>query len=176
MMPTASHAAGETPWPGPGLREPQERLDPRARVVWALNELIGGAISGGITLIVLLGMRRLFDLHWGWVAGITAVVVLRAVVWAWLGTALRYRQWRFEIREDEVDLLHGILVRTRQLVPMARIQHVDTTSGPLQRRFGLASVVFYTAAGGMTIPALSAERAARVRDQIAALAKVHDEL
>ena len=89
---------------------------------------------------------------------------------------MRYRQWRFEIREDEVDLLHGIVVRTRQIVPMSRIQHVDTTRGPLQRRYGLASVVFYTAAGSMTIPALSVERAADVRDRIAALAKVHDDL
>lgn len=161
---------------GPGLREPRERLDPRARAVWALNELIGGVVTGGIALLVLFGARRIFDLHWGWVAGITAAIVLRAVVWAWAGPALQYRQWRFEIRDDEVDLLHGIVVRTRQIIPMSRIQHVDTTRGPLQRRFGLASVVFYTAAGVMSIPALSAERAAEVRDQIAALAKVHDDL
>ena len=173
MMPTTPDTAAID---GPGLREPRERLDPRARIVWALNELIGGVVTGGAVLVVLLGAWRLFHFHWGWVAGITVAIVLRAVVWAWAGPALQYRQWRFEIRDDEVDLLHGLVVRTRQIVPMSRIQHVDTTSGPLQRRFGLASVVFYTAAGAMSIPALSAARAAAVRDQIAALAKVHDDL
>jgi uncharacterized protein len=179
MMPSPSDTAApdmaETA-AAPGLREPRERLDPRARMVWALNELIGGAIMGVVALVILLGAWRAFGLHWGWVAGITGAIVLRAVVWAWVGPALQYRQWRYEIRDDEVDLLHGLVVRTRQIVPMSRIQHVDTTRGPLQRRFGLASVVFYTAAGAMSIPALSAARAAEVRDQIAALAKVHDDL
>jgi membrane protein YdbS with pleckstrin-like domain len=68
------------------------------------------------------------------------------------------------------------MVKTRQLIPMSRIQHVDTRRGPLQQRFGLSSVVFYTAAGSMEIPALSQERAADVRDRIAELAKVHDDL
>jgi len=98
----------------------------------------------------------------------------------WIGTIVgpgwRYRFWRYEIRDDEVDLQYGWLVQKRQLVPMTRIQHVDTRRGPLQRRFGLSSVVFYTAAGSMEIPALSQEVAASVRDRIADLAKVHDDI
>ena len=89
---------------------------------------------------------------------------------------LRWRRWRYEIREDEVDLQRGIFWVTRTLVPLARIQHVDTQSGPLQRRFGLATVVFYTAAGANQIPELSAPVAADVRDRIAELTREQDEL
>jgi membrane protein YdbS with pleckstrin-like domain len=64
----------------------------------------------------------------------------------------------------------------RTLVPLARIQHVDTRSGPLQRRFGLATVVFYTAAGANSIPELSAPVAAEARDRIAELTREQDEL
>jgi membrane protein YdbS with pleckstrin-like domain len=89
---------------------------------------------------------------------------------------LRWRRWRYEIREDEVDLQRGIVWVSRTLVPLARIQHVDTRSGPLQRRFALATVVFYTAAGPNQIPELSAPVAAQVRDRIAELTREQDEL
>jgi membrane protein YdbS with pleckstrin-like domain len=87
-----------------------------------------------------------------------------------------WRRWRYEIREDEVDLQRGIAWVSRTLVPLARIQHVDTQSGPLQRRFGLATVVFYTAAGPNQIPELSAPVAAEVRERIAELTRGQDEL
>ena len=164
------------PHPGPGLREPRERLDPRARPLWLINELIGALVMGAVVFGLGAGVRFVVGLHWPWVLLVVGIVVALLLAWAVVSPQLRYRQWRYEIREDEVDLLHGIVVRTRQIVPMARIQHVDTTRGPLQRRFGLASVVFYTAAGALSIPALSVERAAEVRDRIAALAKVHDDL
>jgi membrane protein YdbS with pleckstrin-like domain len=89
---------------------------------------------------------------------------------------LRWRRWRYEIREDEVDLQRGIVWVSRTLVPLGRIQHVDTQSGPLQRRFGLATVVFYTAAGPNQIPELSAPVAAQVRERIAELTREQDEL
>ena len=101
-----------------------------------------------------------------------ALLVLMVVV----APTLRWQRWRYEIREDEVDLQRGILWIARTLVPLARIQHVDTRSGPLQRRFGLATVVFYTAAGANQIPELYAPVAATVRDRIAELTRFQDEL
>ncbi len=65
---------------------------------------------------------------------------------------------------------------TRTLVPMARVQHVDTRRGPLQRRLGLSTVVFYTAAGPNEIPQLASGTAAEVRDRIAELTREADEL
>jgi membrane protein YdbS with pleckstrin-like domain len=156
--------------------EPAERLDPRAKTLWrltgalgALPLLVGGAFASWVLLRVadvpllpgilpLLGAFVLF-------AALASVV-----------PDLRWRRWRYEIRDDEVDLQRGILWVGRTLVPLARIQHVDTRSGPLQRRFGLATVVFYTAAGANSIPELSAPVAAEARDRIAELTREQDEL
>lgn len=104
-----------------------------------------------------------------------AVVVLGILV---IGVVpgVRWRMWRYEIRPDEVDLQRGILWIERTLVPLARIQHVDTRQGPLQRRYGLSTVVFHTAAGPNQIPELSTPVAAEVRDRIAALTGEQDEL
>jgi uncharacterized protein len=156
--------------------EPAERLDPRAKTLWrvsgalgALPLLAGGAfVSWG--LLRVAGLPLLLAIL-PFLAASVLFVALASVV-----PGLRWRRWRYEIRDEEVDLQHGILWVTRTLVPLARIQHVDTRSGPLQRRFNLATVVFYTAAGGNRIPELSAPVAARARDRIAELTREQDEL
>lgn len=111
------------------------------------------------------------------VAALPVVAVLALAVFS-VGVVpgLRWRRWRYEIRPDEVDLQRGVWWVSRTLVPLARIQHVDTRQGPLQRRFGLSTVVFYTAAGPNQIPELSTPIAADVRDRIAELTREQDEL
>ena len=156
--------------------EPAERLDPRARTLWritgtlgALPVLAGGALASWVLL-------RVAEVPF--LVGVLPVVAVVALLVVSVGVVpgLRWRRWRYEIREDEVDLQRGLVWISRTLVPLARIQHVDTQSGPLQRRFGLATVVFYTAAGANQIPELSAPVAAEVRDRIAELTREQDEL
>jgi len=155
---------------------PREQLDPRARTLWR----VGGVVTATIMALVAAGIAAgavwldLLPL----VAGIGIVALVAVVTGAvgWLLPEQRWRLWRYEIGEAEVDLQQGWLTRTRTLIPMARIQHVDTRRGPLQRRFGLASVVLYTAAGAREIPALADQVADAARDRIAALANVQDDL
>jgi membrane protein YdbS with pleckstrin-like domain len=157
-------------------QEPFERLDPRARLLW---RIIGAAqtafvalVSGGIVGAIFFGAGAPFYL-WSIPVGLTGIL---ALVLVFAVPTLRWRRWRYEIREDEVDLQRGIVWVSRTLVPLARIQHVDTRTGPLERRLGLATVVFFTAAGPSQIPELSAAVAGDVRDRIAELAREQDEL
>ncbi len=103
-------------------------------------------------------------------------VLALAVFSVFVAPAVRWRRWRYEIRPDEVDLQRGVWWVSRTLVPLARIQHVDTRQGPLQRRYGLSTVVFHTAAGPNHIPELSTPIAAEARDRIADLTREQDEL
>ena len=156
--------------------EPAERLDPRAITLWRLTGLLNVLpllLGAGFACwaLVKYGSVSLF------VAALPLLaVILLGVVVVGVGPALRWRRWRYEIRPDEIDLQRGILWVGRTLVPLARIQHVDTRQGPLQRRFGLSTVVFYTAAGPNRIPDLSTPVAAEVRDRIAVLTGEQDEL
>jgi uncharacterized protein len=156
--------------------EPSERLDPRAITLWRITgflnllPLLVGAGFGGWALARFGGASLFVG-----ILPVLAILVLGVVV---VGVAprLRWMRWRYEIRPDEIDLQRGILWVGRTLVPLARIQHVDTRQGPLQRRFGLSTVVFYTAAGANSIPELSVPVAAGVRDRIAVLTGEQDEL
>lgn len=154
---------------------PRDALDPRVRTVWRLTALLWG----GATLVVALGAAFLLAR-----SGAPPALPALAVVLTLAGVAatvlivpdVQYRHWRYELREQEIDLQHGIITITRTLIPMARVQHVDTRRGPLDRRFGLAGLVLYTAAGASTIPGLAEETAGHLRDRIAALANTRDDL
>ncbi|MBA2511897.1 MAG: PH domain-containing protein [Rubrobacter sp.] len=156
--------------------EPSERLDPRAKVVWrisgALNMLPLLAGAGFASFVLLRWVEASVFIGILPVLGVLVLAVFSVVV----APGLRWRRWRYEIRPDEVDLQRGVWWVSRTLVPLARIQHVDTRQGPLQRRYGLSTVVFHTAAGPNQIPELSAPIAAEARDRIADLTREQDEL
>lgn len=85
---------------------------------------------------------------------------------------IRWRRWRYEIFEKEIYIQHGILIVSRTLVPMIRVQHVDTKQGPILKKYQLASVTISTAATTHEIPALLEKDASTLRDRISALARV----
>lgn len=84
------------------------------------------------------------------------------------------RQWRavgYAEREDDLLVKQGVLFRQLVVVPYGRMQFVDVTAGPLDRRFGIARVQLHTASAATdaSIPGLPPEEAARLRDQLSAL-------
>ena len=156
--------------------EPEKRLDPRAKLLWRVTGALQAApiLVGGVFGSYVLGWRADAPLYLAILPVIGALVL--AVLFVFVLPPLLWRRWRYEIHPLEVDLQRGLVRVTRTLVPMARVQHVDTRRGPLQRRLGLSTVVFYTAAGPNEIPQLATGTAAEVRDRIAELTREADEL
>lgn len=79
------------------------------------------------------------------------------------------------MRESEIEIQSGLIIIKRTLVPMSRVQHVDTKQGPVLRRYDLATVVVSTAATSHEIPALDTAEADDIRYFISTLAKVEEE-
>ena len=160
-----------------GLRAaPSDRLDPRAKQLWRITGAISGIVSLALAAAVGAALRYFTDFS-PLVAALPVIgTLLEAAFLIGVVPDVRWRRWRYEISETEVDMQRGIVSVTRTLVPLTRVQHVDTQQGPLERWIGLSTVVFYTAAGANRIPALATPIADRVRDRIAELARVQDEL
>lgn len=155
-------------------KEPEQRIDAKALPYWRWT----GALTSAFFWALLIGYG-IAAWHWhfpGWITGILALAILLITIAnTILVPAIRYNTWRYDVSSQEIDLLSGVLVKHRTLIPMVRVQHVDTEQGPIMRRYGLASVSISTAAGEHEIPALSEEMADMLRDQIAELARVVDE-
>jgi uncharacterized protein len=150
--------------------EPTRRLPRRARTLWRIET------GGWWGLAVAAGIALSFALPSPWSTLVWALPLAGLPIAVLVWPELRWRRWRYEVREHEIDLRHGALKVVRTLVPMQRVQHVDTHRGVLEQLLGLATVVFHTAAGANGIPGLDMAEAAAVRDRIALLTRTEDEL
>jgi membrane protein YdbS with pleckstrin-like domain len=137
-------------------------------LVWAVPVGIGCLVGGG----ALAGSDAPGVLAWlAWAIAVGVVAVGGVAM-----PLVRWRTWRYEVRDEEIDLLRGAVVVRRTLIPMTRVQHVDTQRTPLSDLFDLRSVTVHTAAGSHAIPALRPGDAAAIRDRIALLAREPDEV
>ena len=147
----------------PALRDPAERVSPRARSMGLLAALLQSLTV--LVVLVLVGDV----LHWlplPWWALALVVVVLAAyvaVVPRW-----RYAVHRWEVTDTAVYTQTGWWVLERRIAPLSRIQTVDHVEGALARLFGLATVTVTTAsaAGALTIPGLDRARARALVDEL----------
>lgn len=73
------------------------------------------------------------------------------------------------LREHDIAYRSGLYWRKTVLLPFNRVQHAEVSSGPLQRKFGLASLKFFTAGGSsvdLKVDGLMRERAEQIRSFI----------
>ena len=148
---------------------PQERLDPGVRLAWRLQYALRTAfavLAGAIATEPLDGLLAVLAPTVPLAAGLAIVVVLPGV---------RYRRWRFEVGDEEIDLRHGGFTLRRTLVPMRRVQHVDSSSGVVERALDLATLTVHTAAGTVSIPGLEVSRSWQLHERIAELARLTDD-
>lgn len=70
------------------------------------------------------------------------------------------------LRDHDVAYRYGLFWRKTVLLPFDRIQHVEVSSGPLQRKYGLATLKFFTAGGSgvdLKVDGLTEQRAEQIR-------------
>ncbi len=140
-------------------------LSPDVRLLWGIKAtallVLLGVVVG--TVMVGVGVHPAFAL----LVGVTLVVA--GAVWV----LLHYRRWVYQIRADTIYLERGVFTHVRTLVPYVRIQHVDTSRGPLERALGLSTLVVYTAGSrgaDVSIPGLTPEQARDLQQRVKELA------
>jgi membrane protein YdbS with pleckstrin-like domain len=80
-----------------------------------------------------------------------------------------YRRLGYAIDGRLLRTVRGWLFHTDTVVPFVRVQHIDVTRGPFDKMFGTATLVVHTAGTHnsiVTLPGLSPERAAEIREAI----------
>jgi membrane protein YdbS with pleckstrin-like domain len=149
--------------------EPSRKLSDYAPWVWRLEQLA----LWGVALVVGLFAAGPLD---GVLALLVRLVPLAGLlICVAVIPQLRWRRWRWDVSPESIDIQDGTLTVRRTLIPMPRVQHVDTTSNILEQQLGLATVEVHTAAGSHKIPLLTMYDAGVLRDRIADLARNADE-
>jgi uncharacterized protein len=154
--------------------EPQKRISEKALKVWRLYGIMYASIMWIISIAALV-LTILFDWHWGIVVGLFIVAIAVTYIFVSILPKLRWRRWRYEVREQEIELQRGIIIVKRTLVPMVRVQHVDTGQGPILKKYNLSTITISTAATKHEIPALETSEADELRTSISLLARVAED-
>ena len=87
------------------------------------------------------------------------------VVYSWIG----FKRKSYCYRTHDVIYNFGVFHKTTVLIPFNRIQHIALHQGLFSRKFGLASLQFYTAGGSTTdisIPGMPLEIAKSFKEII----------
>ena len=161
--------------PSPSVADGVEHpLDPRSITV----NRIGGWIFSGILLgasLIGLSLNALFSPMplWLKMALLGAWPPLAAGL-AWLAhvwPAIEHRHASYRVDEAGIEIKRGVCWRHVIDVPRNRVQHTDVSQGPLERRYGLGTLVMFTAGtehARVTLGGLDHAAALRIRDHLLA--------
>ena len=146
-----------------------ELLDPRVVVYWLISGLFSFLFL--TSLIVAAGLIFGDKLPEDSSALLIAAGILGTIYLAWILVApsLAYARWRFSISEELLMARYGIIFHEEKVIPIPRMQHVDLMRGPIERMFGLATLVVFTAGtegASFRLPGISVLRAEELRDEI----------
>lgn len=159
----------------PGLASlDRQRLDPRSVIAgrlggWTFTAVLTMVAGGGALAALLVSRAPLVS--WLATAGLGLVFFGGLAFAAHHGPRVRYDTTWVGLDADGLEFEHGWLWRHEISVPRSRIQHTDVTQGPYARRFGLATLVVYTAGtehASIAIEGLSHETALAFRDALLA--------
>ncbi|MEO3885572.1 MULTISPECIES: PH domain-containing protein [unclassified Nonomuraea] len=156
------------------IRDPANRVSPKAIRLWLFESLIAFVFFLGGSLLV---SGWLDGSQWWWVPGwyadnswlLPAAVVVLLLPFLVAEPFVRYAVHRWELSGDVVYARSGFLTREWVFVPVSRIQTVDKGQGWLERMLGLATLEIRTAshAGSSTIKGLDYGVAAGLAEQLA---------
>lgn len=112
-------------------------------IVEATDILPPAVVVGPVTLLALLAILR---------------IPLR-----------RHHARGYVMGDDRLRVVRGILFRHDTVVPFGRVQHIDVNQGPIERFFGIASLVLHTAGthnASVKLPGLGEQLARDMREEI----------
>ena len=114
------------------------------------------AILALILVVIDLGIRFLFDVEPALPPlVIPAIVILIVLANWWPWTRLAWKAWGWRLDDATFQTRSGVYTKVWKGVPRDRVQFVEVTSGPLQRSYGLATLIVRTA--GVRTPAVHVE-------------------
>jgi uncharacterized protein len=149
------------------------QLDPR---VIPLERISGGLFMAGVALASLIGIGfavtvsdDMPDLLRMVLPGLWLVLALCGAWHAYRWPPRAYQHTFYRIDEQGVEIRKGVYWRIVINVPRSRVQHIDVSQGPIERRYGLGTLVIYTAGtdhAKVELSGLEHGRALRIREHL----------
>lgn len=158
--------------PLPRQEVSEHGIHPAVQLGWVFGRVVNAVILGILAIFAQAGLARWFPVPAPLVGLLVFVAAL--VLGLWHSRAL-FKTWRWALREDDVVARYGVVWRVSRSIPRVRVQHVDVSSGPVDRALGLVEVSLHVAGSAgavLTIPGLAPQEAESLREALLGSAKV----
>lgn len=148
-------------------------LDKKSINVMRINALIVGLIA--IIIISIIGYLCLTNIKDEILKSIIIIILVIIFVILLLDIfifpRIRYNRYKYLVNDERIEVKKGLFLITRSIIQIKRIQKIEISDGPIDRKFNLANVNIYTAAGMVDIKFLNKEEAESISEEINSLLK-----
>ncbi|WP_416829351.1 PH domain-containing protein [Ectobacillus polymachus] len=152
-----------------------KQLDKNMIQVWRVHAILSFVLYLiAIIVYAYVNERWWHAGSWVYAAGIIIIILLTYCEYV-VFPAIRYRNFFYEVREDEIAVTHGLFIVTHIIIPMNRVQNVKTKQGPIMKHFHLSSLFVSTASNTEEIHGLLDQEAISLQKTIIKLAKVDEQ-
>lgn len=158
----------------PQIPEPKKKISKKAINVWRITDLLQNLIG-----LIIIGALIFSYHHFDWINWIgiilytlLGIAVLITIYELTIRPVLLQRTWRYDIDEHYIQLKHGFINRRALIIPMSRVEYVNTNQGPILRYFDLSVLTIGTITSANKIPAIPTTEAQEIRELIVHLAEL----
>lgn len=144
------------------------RLHPNYRLLLRIKALLLGLVIVIAALVFEGAAGSDLGLPFGLVSGPALLLALVLVIRLPMA---RYHARGYQLGEDRLRVVRGVMWRSDTVVPFGRVQHIDVDRGPVERALDLATLTLHTAGNhnsSVSLPGLGQERADTMRETIRA--------
>ena len=134
----------------PAIADGESRtLDPRSILVQRIGGwmLAAGVAAGSLVAVAVFALTadNLPRALRGWLPflwlAVTLAMAWRAHRWPWR----EYQHASYRVDQQGIEIRKGVFWRVTINVPRSRVQHTDVSQGPIERRYGLGTLIIHTA-------------------------------
>ncbi|WP_027398496.1 PH domain-containing protein [Anaerovorax odorimutans] len=146
------------------------KINKNAVIAWLIGRIIFLLIFLGIYLPVVY---KFIMPKFGYITMLkyglnilSIVLILFLFINTFILPMIEYKEWKYKIKNDRIELINGVFIRNKVIIPISRIQFLEIEQGPIYRRFHLASLNIHTASDAHEIPALTLEEANDISEKL----------
>lgn len=154
---------------------PPDSFEPLAPA-YLRSKYVADAVTAVIVVVLALMATAAVQAADGpvWVPVAGALVVLALIGLTAVLQTMSVRHLGYLVRDHDLTLRQGVIVRVTSTIPYNRVQHVGVDRGPIERLYGLATLQLRSAGGVIGISGLTTADANRLKELVAARAGMDD--
>lgn len=143
---------------------PLQRIEPDYKKVLWFNWTIAYLFITGLTVLIFITNEKI---QTAWIITLAAFVFMSSIALVIASIEIGFKNRSWALRDKDIIFKKGWLFQRTHIVPFAKVQHCILKTGPVGRRYNLASLRFMTAAShqrDISINGLSLEDAEKIKE------------